>query len=35
MKGREKWMIPILMGIFALGGTIATGWPRRRSPSIP
>jgi uncharacterized ion transporter superfamily protein YfcC len=21
MKGREKWMIPILMGIFALGGT--------------
>lgn len=21
MKGREKWMIPILMGLFALGGT--------------
>src|SRR5262249_33395383 len=21
MKGREKWMIPVLMGIFALGGT--------------
>src|SRR5215218_10906412 len=21
MRGREKWMIPILMGIFALGGT--------------
>lgn len=22
LKGREKWMIPILMGIFALGGTV-------------
>ncbi len=21
MKGREKWMIPVLMGVFALGGT--------------
>src|SRR4030095_1833243 len=21
LKGRERWMIPILMGIFALGGT--------------
>ncbi len=21
MQGREKWMIPVLMGIFALGGT--------------
>jgi uncharacterized ion transporter superfamily protein YfcC len=21
LKGREKWMIPILMGLFALGGT--------------
>ncbi len=22
LKGREKWMIPILMGLFALGGTV-------------
>ncbi len=22
LKGREKWMIPLLMGLFALGGTV-------------
>ena len=28
MQGRERWMIPVLMGVFALGAR-ATGWPRR------
>ena len=28
MKGSERLMIPVLMGVFALGGP-RTGWPRR------
>ncbi len=33
MSGRERWMIPVLMGVFALGGT-SSGWPRRAWPSM-
>jgi uncharacterized ion transporter superfamily protein YfcC len=33
MQGRERWMIPVLMGVFALGAR-PSGWPRRASPSM-
>ena len=34
LKGRERWMIPLLMGVFVAGGT-SYGWRRRAWLCMP
>ena len=34
LRGRESWLIPILMVVFAIGGS-TFGWLRKVSPSTP